>query len=99
MKRLDISFDRTEDNKCDPQEVLFSIQAWHEMLNPGHHHIRLFADGSGSVIAAANYPPMYEIPISDRKPLMTFGSLNDFISKTRKALEEKGFEVFDSKKS
>jgi len=63
---MDINYNRKECNNVDSAEMLMCIQAWHEMINPGHHHINLHADGSGSVEYAANCPKVYDIPLSDR---------------------------------
>jgi len=98
MKQLDIDYQRTKENDCDIAEILLCIQAWHEMLNPGHHYVKLYSDGSGYVVAAPNYPPMYGIPMNERKPLMTFVNLKDFIKQTRKALKENKIEVIDTRR-
>lgn len=97
-KIMDINYDRRECNNVDPAEMLMCIQAWHEMINPGHHHIILHADGSGSVEYAANCPKVYDIPLGDRwkHHIISFRSLQDFISKTREALDENGYTVIDS---
>jgi len=97
-KVMDINHDRRECNNVDPDEMLMCIQAWHEMINPGHHHIILHADGSGSVQYAANCPMVYDIPLSERwkHPIISFQSLQDFISQTRKKLEEEGYDIIDS---
>ena len=73
-KILDINYDRRPENECDSVELLMCIQAWHEMLNPGHHSLKLHSDGSGIVEAAPNYPPMYKISVN--YPRHKAGGLN-----------------------
>jgi len=97
-KVMDIDYDRRECNEVDPAEMLMCIQAWHEMINPGHHHIELYADGSGLVIYAANCPAVCDIPLDERynHPIIRFTSLQDFIRQTREALEKNGYTIIDS---
>jgi hypothetical protein len=97
MKTMDINYARREENECDSEELLMCIQAWHEMLNPGHHYLELYSDGSGEVIAAKNYPSMYLFSKDERKPLAKFSSLTDFIKQTRTRLESEGWEIVDSR--
>lgn len=97
-KVMDINYDRRECNEVDPAEMLMCIQAWHEMIHPGHHHIELHADGSGTVEYAANCPKVYDIPLCERwkHPIIRFTSLKDFIRQTREALEKEGYAIVDS---
>jgi len=101
MKTLDMNYARCEKNDCDTTEVLLCIQAWHEMLHPGHHKLCLFSDGSGYVEAAHNYPPFitecYSSGRMKTMKLLSFSSLQDFIDKTMKELDKKGWKVIDSK--
>ena len=95
---MDINYDRRECNDVDPAEMLMCIQAWHEMINPGHHYLELFSDGSGIVRYAVNSPKVYKVPLSDRDKytIIKFSSLQDFINQTKEALEKEGCRVVDS---
>ena len=97
-KKMDINYDRREENEVDSVEMLMCIQAWHEMINPGHHSLMIFSDGSGSVQYAVNCPEARHLPLHDR-PVIRFHSLRDFVFQTRKAMQERGWEVVDTKET
>jgi len=96
-KVMDIGHDDNEHNYCDVAEMLMCIQAWHEMINPGHHTIRLHSDGSGCVEYAVNCPVVYKIPLHEREPIISFRNLDEFVRLTRTALEEDGYKIVDTR--
>lgn len=88
LNRTDWEFNGVGNNTI--YGVLFCIHAWHEMINPGHHYVELYSDGSGRVIAALNAPIRHSENI---EIICEFASISDFVETTYAELRKCGIKV------